>query len=314
MYFHFSQMELSGLEITFRTLHINMFASGFLRTSRRVFPFPWVNFAIVGGGGGGGRGNSGTGAGGGGGGGAVLISTFQVSLSTPYLAAVGVGGVVSTLAGNSSVFGYTAAGGGNGGDNNIVGSNGGCGGGGGLGAGGGSDRAGGTGIAPYGFNGASSRGTIFNPNPALASFGGGGGGAGEAAIDPINSPYVNNGGNGLGVRIGNTLYQTFGGGGGGGIGYGNSSTVGGAGGVGGGGAGGGAYPANGTVNTGGGGGGQGGAIFSGFNTPSTGGTGVVLIWYAGASRGTIQSGTGTTTTFNSNTVHTLTSNAQIIFA
>lgn len=310
-------MELNGSEITFRTSPINMFASGILRTSRRVFPFPRVNFAIVGGGGGGGRGNSGTGAGGGGGGGGVLISTFQVSLATPYAAVVGVGGLVGAspiLAGNSSIFGFTVSGGGNGGDANLVGNTGGCGGGGGIGAGGGSDRAGGAGIAPYGFDGATSRGTIFNPNPSLVSLGGGGGGAGGNAVDPINSPYVNNGGNGLGVFIGNALYQTFGGGGGGGNGYGTSSTVAGAGGAGGGGAGGGSYPANGTVNTGGGGGGQGGSIFSGFNTPSTGGTGVVLIWYAGVSRGTIQSGTGSTISFNSNTVHILTSNAQITFA
>jgi len=291
-----------------------MFASGILRTSRRVLPFPWVNFAIVGGGGGGGRGNTGTGAGGGGGGGGVLISTFQVLLSTPYAAVVGTGGLVSTIAGNSSIFGFTVAGGGNGGDANLVGSNGGCGGGGGLAAGGGADRAGGTGIAPYGFNGASSRGIIYDPNPGLSSWGGGGGGAGANAPDPATPPRANGGGNGLQVYIGGMPYQTFGGGGGGGIGYGDGSTVGGAGGAGGGGAGGGSYPANGTVNTGGGGGGQGGQTFVGFNTPSTGGTGVVLIWYAGVSRGTIQSGTGSTTSFNSNTVHTLTSNAQIIFS
>ena len=290
-----------------------MFASGFLRASRRVFPFPVVSFAIVGGGGGGGIGSGGTGSGGGGGGGAVLVSTFQVSLSNPYIAVIGAGGSFSTAAGASSIFGFTAQGGGSGGAPNIVGSNGGCGGGGGIAAGGGSDRAGGTGSL-YGFNGASSRGTVFAPNPMQVSLAGGGGGAGRAAPDPYFTPFIQYGGDGLQVRIGNVPYQTFGGGGGGGDGYGTTFYVGAAGGAGGGGAGGGAYPANGTINTGGGGGGQGGGIASGSNTPSTGGSGIILIWYPGVSRGTIQSGTGTTATFNTNTVHTLTSNAQIIFA
>ena len=238
---------------------------------------------VAGGGGGGGR------VGGGGGGGGVLNGFYTVTSGTGYSLVVGAGGsggasgVDGTVGSNSTGFGLTAIGGGNGmGLGGAALTTGGSGGGSAY-----TSSVFGLGTAGQGFNGASSY-TVG------ASYGGGGGGgAGSPGTNGTNGSG-GNGGNGMLSRISGS-YAYYAGGGGGGI----SAISGGNGGAGGGGAGGNATNGTaGTTNTGGGGGG-GGDGYTGGN----GGSGIIIISYPGAQRGT----GGTITSANGYTIHTFTS-------
>ena len=165
-----------------------------------------------------------------------------------------------------------------------------------VGGGGGPNSAGGDSAAfnmiSYGGNphsgmsgGTSGAPTVYSGGSSVQFAGGGGGGAGGAGTNAYSTYYGGTGGVGLYFGNFSTFGQNgyFGGGGGGGQAYG-----GGAGGQGGGGQGG-SGPTSGTVNTGGGGGGGYGVNNSGSN----GGSGIVIIKYAGAQRGS--GGTITTT-------------------
>ena len=253
-----------------------------------------VEYLVIAGGGGGGFGG-----GGGGAGGYLTDTEISVSIGTSYTVTVGAGGSGGTSGssgtnGANSVFGsITSIGGGAGGSGSQVGNNGGSGGGGGRSS---SLQTGGLGTAGQGNNGGNNRaGEIY---PA-----GGGGGAGAVG----QTPTTNNGGNGgagLSSAISGTSVGRAGGGGGGtreasgGGGPGGTATDGG-------GAGGstGAGTA-GTTNSGGGGGG-GGQAFPSFaeQNGASGGSGIVIIRYAGAQRG---SG-GTVTSSGGYTIHTFTS-------
>lgn len=243
---------------------------------------------VAGGGGGGSQVNSVTNAGGGGAGG---LTTGALSLESGvvYPIVIGAGGAINTNGANSSITGLnistiSAIGGGKGGGLAAAsaGGNGGSGGGGSTALG-----SGGSGTSGQG-NAGGSGGNTGN------YIGGGGGGAGASG----NSGNSNgNGGVGVAISItGASVYYAGGGGGGGNVGsYG-------AGGLGGGGRGG-TNVANsavaGTANLGGGGGGS----ANNTDAPAAGGSGVVIIRYAGAQRGT----GGTVTSAGGYTIHTFTS-------
>jgi len=239
---------------------------------------------VAGGGGGGGR------VGGGGGGGGVLNGFVTVTSGTGYSLVIGAGGtggasgVNGTVGSNSTGFSLTAIGGGNGmGLGGAALTTGGSGGGSSF-----TNNAFGAGTAGQGFNGASS----FT---AAASYGGGGGGgAGSPGTNGTNGSG-GNGGNGLLSRISGS-YAFYAGGGGGGV----TSVSGGNGGAGGGALGGNnTVGSNASANTGGGGGGGGDGLAGG-----NGGSGIVIVSYPGATRGT----GGTITSVNGYTIHTFTSN------
>lgn len=252
-----------------------------------------VEFLLVGGGGGGGN----TMGGGGGGGGHVLGSTFLL-VSHEYSITVGAGGAgapnQNVAAANGGITQILAAdgtlnlavgGGGGGGSWSAAAANG--------GSGGGAPRnqTAGLGTVGQGNPGASAPGSYYT--------GGGGGGAGAAGTEGPSGP----GGAGLSTSIsGTAIFRAGGGGGGWAYGYGTSK--GGAGGIGGGGNGGqdGAVGAAGAVNTGGGAGGGG---YGGTPTDrpgGTGGSGIAIIRYPGAQRGT----GGTVTSVGGFTIHTFT--------
>ena len=253
-----------------------------------------VNFLVVAGGGGAGNPDGGGGAGGfrtsagPSGGGASAESPITVNSGSAYTVTVGAGGNGATYPnagtqGSNSSFGASivSTGGGFGPHGGPAG-NGGCGGGGGYGS------AGGSGTAGQGYGGGS--GTAAGAYP-----GGGGGGAGAVGTNSPDPSTPGNGGNGVQSSINGTATYYAGGGGGG-----SRSANGSTGGLGGGAPGtGGGGSTSGTANTGGGGGGGG---YSG-GVSGAGGSGIVIISYPGAQRGT----GGTVTSSGGNTIHTFTS-------
>ena len=257
---------------------------------------------VVAGGGGGG----GTTAGGGGGAGGVRYSaSVTLTPSSLYTVVVGGGGAgggsgADGTSGTGSQFdSISCSGGGGGGRYGFPGSNGlngGSGGGGGASFSTGDQSTGGTGVSGEGSAGG--RGNLGN-NTGDPRRGGGGGGASGAGNNASGSGATANGGtggNGTAYSISGSSVTYGGGGGGGGYGVGGNA----AGGTGGGGSGGndaGTNAVSGTANTGGGGGGDGFA-----DGTNNGGSGVVIIAYAGAQRG---SG-GTVTSSGGNTIHTFT--------
>jgi hypothetical protein len=256
-----------------------------------------VDYLVIAGGGGGSGGTAG-----GGGAGGYLTSTALAVPGTAYTVTVGAGGSGGSgvngigANGSNSVFGSfaTAIGGGYGGNRDTVtpGNSGGSGGG-----GGGSDTASGqvagSGTSGQGNNGGAGRGDGGN------SAGGGGGGAGAAGQASPSNTQGGNGGNGSASSISGTSVTRAGGGGGG-----SHSGTRASGGTGGGGFGASTSTDNATAgdtNTGSGGGGGGGG---GTNANGkAGGSGVVIISYAGAQRGT----GGTVTSSGGNTIHTFNS-------
>jgi len=236
-----------------------------------------VNYLIVAGGGGGS--NSGYNqVGGGGGAGGLVQSTYAVTATVTYAVVIGAGGASDTNGQTSSVFGYTGIGGGKGA----------------YGAGG----SGGSGGAPGGSC------TLGQGNNGGGGQGGGGGAG--AAGGNSSGGYGGSGGAGLGIVIGGST-NYYAGGGGGTVSIFSGGNGAGAGGIGGGAAGGwysGPYAA--TPNTGGGGG---ASSWNGGTIPgSQGGSGIVIIWYAGAQRGT----GGVVTTAGGYTIHTFNSSANYI--
>lgn len=122
-------VEATGGTVTEATIgnvryRIHTFLSnGTFTVSREGYPGTVEYFIVAGGGGGG------TDGGGGGGAGGHLSGTFSV-LPQSYAVVRGNGGAVNANGGNSSVFGFTAIGGGRGGSGTTPGGNGGSGGGG----------------------------------------------------------------------------------------------------------------------------------------------------------------------------------------
>ena len=232
-----------------------------------------VSYLVVAGGGGGSGGSGGGGAGG------FLTSSASVLTATAYTVTVGAGGAAQPAAsspgdtGSNSVFGSFATALGGGGGSSGTGVAGGSGGGGRGGSGGGA-------------------GTSGQGNAGGAGGGGnacGGGGGASAAGGSGGGSTGGNGGAGTASSISGASVTYAGGGGGAGAG-GNGS----------GGAGGGAtWSNNATANTGGGG----GCTWNAPNTGTNGGSGIVIISYAGAQRGT----GGTVTSSGGNTIHTFTS-------
>lgn len=242
-----------------------------------------IDYLIVAGGGAGGGDN-----GGGGGGGGLISGSTILSGSTldeaTYEVIVGREGIYTASPAsaanngkNSSFLGFTAIGGGAGGQNTIAGLNGGSGGGGGGFAEPGQPLTiipGGLGTPGQGFNGGAGKGVGAQPSPpSFFKNPGPGGGAGEAGLDaPDDYTPKRNGASGSQWLDGN-FYA--GGGGPAGV---AGITAGGLGGPGGGGAGGineFTTGSAGTPNTGGGGGGGGTAPA----IPASGGSGVVIIRY-----------------------------------
>ena len=244
-----------------------------------------VEYLVIAGGGSGGSTVVYDGGGGGGGyrssvrgessgGGAAAESPLLVAIGTAYTVTIGAGG--STSNGADSVFGtITSTGGGRGGPGTGNGSAGGSGGGGGFDNP--SGTTGGSGVTGQGFRGGN--GFAAGGNGAA----GGGGGAGAVGGNGGNATG-GNGGAGVTSSITGSAVQRAGGGGT----YANSSsgTASGGGGAGANG------PIAGTANTGGGGNGTG-----------AGGSGVVILRYLGAQRGT----GGTVTSSGGYTIHTFTS-------
>jgi hypothetical protein len=253
-----------------------------------------VSYLVVAGGGGGGFG-------GGGAGGFRTDSGFTLTPGTSYTVTVGAGGNggASSTSGSNSVFSsITSAGGGVGGgatNNTDAGSNGGSGGGGGhgLGTSGGlvSPGNGGSGNTPSTSPSQGNNGGIGRENPNFA--GGGGGGANAAGADSPSNGVGGNGGNGTASSISGSSVTYAGGGGG------AYASSGGSGGGGNGGADASSNATSATANTGGGGGGA--NVFAALR--GAGGSGIVIISYAGAQRGT----GGTVTSSGGNTIHTFTS-------
>ena len=262
-----------------------------------ISPFNQIEFLIVGGGGGGGSGWQGGGGGaaglissggsiGGSGGGGSGVGAYAAPVGV-YNINVGGGGVggyysatvnaVPTNGGNSSLFGYSAIGGGRGGGEQNLGSPslsysptvGGSGGGGSHGG----STTGAAGTVNQGYAG----GTGITAGPGYS--GGGGGGAGAVGGNATGTPDVpGSGGAGIINTINNT--STYYAGGGGGTSRSGAASSGGTGG-GGGNTGGAASGTSGTVGTGGGGGAGGGGGGGGFEgeTGGNGGTGIVIIRY-----------------------------------
>ncbi len=257
-----------------------------------------IEYLIVGsGGGGGGHATNDKGGGGGGAGGYVSGSTTVTAGVTSYAATLGGGGAgggttnsqAGTVGGNGSntTFGaFTTAVGGGGGAGGFGGS--------------GSDHSGvaggsGGGATRGGTGGAGTSGQGYAGGDATAVDGGaGGGGRGGGGSTALSAAGANAG-------AGSTWSNgtAYAGGGGGGA----YSGSGGSGGTGGGGAGG-AANSNGTAGTaftGGAGGGAGGGANAG-RSGAAGGSGVVIVRYAGAQKGT----GGTVTSSGGYTYHTFT--------
>jgi hypothetical protein len=233
----------------------------------------------------GGGGANGHLAGGGGGGGVLEQSPISVTTQT-YSVVVGAGGspasdisYSATNGSNSSVFGFSAIGGGASGASSTNGSSGGSGGGGG-GSNGGSASSGGAGTTGQGNAGG---GGSVADKASEAGGGGGKGGPGGSAT----STAAGNGGIGGDYSVWATATSSgesgyYAGGGGGGVDGRNGGTTG-TGGLGGGGNGikdiTGLAAESGAVNTGGGGGGGSGGDGGVRTTGGSGGSGIVLIRY-----------------------------------
>jgi uncharacterized membrane protein YgcG len=264
-----------------------------------------IEFLVIAGGGGSGRttGNTGSngGAGAGGyrssvsgessGGGAPAETPLIVNSTTAYTVTVGAGGVGTTGSngqgsdgGNSVLGSIISIGGGGGGVGNSGLNNGRSGGSGGGEGGGGAN------------SGAGTTGQGFAGGTASAG-GGGGGGAGQVGASSTgNNAGV--GGNGVASSITGSSVTRAGGGGA----STNDGTPGAAGGDGGGGAGSSSDTTQGTAGTANTGGGAGASGYSSANGVN-GGSGIVIIRYAGAQRGT----GGTVTSAGGYTIHTFTS-------
>lgn len=275
----------------------------------------WVTYAtaynieylvVAGGGGSGGSGYLNTWSGGGGAGG-LLAGSAAVAGNTEFTVTVGAGGSAGSAglaneagSGQNSVFGsFTAIGGGRG-DSYGSTADGGDGGSGGGGSNNGDGEPGGSGTSGQGNDGGDGNG--YSPGQA----GGGGGGAGAAGGDVVTNEVGGNGGIGLdystwatATSTGDSGYYAGGGGGGGDVTGGSAGTGGGRVGASGQGNG-----LSGLANTGGGAGASG----STGGNPSdasggAGGSGIVIIRYTGAQRGT----GGTVTSSGGYTYHTFTS-------
>jgi hypothetical protein len=264
---------------------------------------------VVAGGGGGG----GTNAGGGGGAGGVRYSaSVTLTPSSLYTVVVGGGGAgggsgADGTSGSGSQFdSISCSGGGGGGRYGFPGTNGlngGSGGGGGASFSTGEQTNGGTGVSGEGSAGG--RGNLGN-NTGDVRRGGGGGGASAIGGNASGSGATANGGtggNGTAYSISGSSVTYGGGGGGGGLGVGGNAAAG-TGNNGSGGNDAGTNAQAGTANRGGGGGGDGYA-----DGTNNGGSGVVIIAYAGAQRG---SG-GTVTSSGGNTIHTFTSTGTFTY-
>ena len=270
-----------------------------------------VEFLIVAGGGGGG-----IHSGGGGGAGGLLYygsetpkspngSAITVNPLQSYTVIVGAGGAGAAspynsfpgngqTGSNSQFSSYTAFGGGGGGSggNGVAGLNGGSGGGGGRGF-----------LYGLGTDGQGFRGGYPNTGNTANYPGGGGGGAGAVGASGDTS---NGGPGGVGLQYSISGTATYyAGGGGGNLQGGGTSGTGGSGGGGNGGLSTSQAGVAGTTNTGGGGGG------GNYDAPGgggAGGSGIVIIRYVGAQRGT----GGTVTTGGGYTVHTFTGSGSFI--
>ena len=251
-----------------------------------------ISYLIVAGGGAGGGTSTNSGGSGGGGAGGLLASTTNLTSGTSYTITVGAGGagasnIVGANGTDSVLTGIaTATGGGGGGlGGNSSGTNGVAG-----GSGGGGGYVSGTAGA-----GTSGQGFAGGAGTGSSPFSGGGGG-GASAVG-VAAASGSTGGAGSSNSISGSAV-TYGGGGGG-----AALVTGGAGGAGGGGTGASASGVGtaGTANRGGGGGGSygtGSAIAG-----ASGGSGIVVISYVGAQRGT----GGTVTSSGGSTIHTFTS-------
>jgi len=257
-----------------------------LANGLEINQFFGVDYLIVGGGGAGGYG--GGGAAGGGGAGGLLLGTQRINAES-YSVTVGAGGIsaagVPVNGGSSSVFGWTALGGGGGGSSGAAAATGGSGGGGwaqgapGLPGAAGTPGQGNDGGNGNGAGGSGSGGRVN------AGGGGGAGATGQNASDA----FAGNGGAGVSSSITGQAAWYAGGGGGGKR---QSTMAGGIGGVGGGGNGASSSTGgNALANTGGGGGGGGGTGAGG-----NGGSGIVIVRYAGEVLAGL-SATGTRTSF-----------------
>ena len=279
-----------------------------------------IEYLVVAGGGGGGGGDGGQGMGGGGAGGFLTNVGGAGSTITPgtaFTVTVGAGGAggiyvaspgtsTNGVQGSNSSFGtvVSAVGGGYGNGTLTTGGNGGSGGGG-SGSASTVGGAGGSGTAGQGNAG----GTGGNSSSSAQYYGGAGGGAstaGQSAAARGTSTTGCTGGAGTASSITGSSVTYAGGGGGGVIAAGFSpGMTGGAAGAGGGGKGGDSLTSGtqtngtaGTANTGGGGGGSGYQRDGG-----AGGSGIVIVRYVGAQKGT----GGTVTSSGGYTIHTFTS-------
>jgi hypothetical protein len=270
-----------------------------------------IEYLLVAGGGGGGAGRASNSwwAGGGGGAGGAIDSSQTVAPTNAFTIVVGAGGngqvagtdhqnATGVNGNNTTAFSLTAIGGGAGGSyidgSTVNGRNGGSGGGSGAAT---ASTSGGSGTAGQGNAG----GAGTSSGTGSTGGGGGAGAAGGNAADNVSG----NGGVGINWKSLGTFYA--GGGGGGASTAGSNSATPGSGGNGGGAAGrvsvgGGAVGNAGSANTGGGGGGIGGDA-SISNSGGAGGSGVVIIRYTGAQKGT----GGTVTSSGGYTYHTFTS-------
>jgi hypothetical protein len=241
-----------------------------------------ASYLTVAGGGGGGAGVSGIAQGAGGGAGGLIASTTAFSFGATYTITIGSGGAAGVNGSNTTFAAIATAIGGGKGGSNIAGTAGGSGGG-----GSGGTNAGGAGTSGQGNNGGASGGS-----------GGPGGGGGAGAVGNAGvGTTAGAGGAGSSNSISGSAVNY--GGGGGSAGDVTSS----AGGVGGGGAGGTVGTPTGVAGSANTGGGGGGGTSVGSSVGSAGGSGIVIISYAGAQRGT----GGTVTSSGGNTIHTFTS-------
>lgn len=257
----------------------------------RTFTKYDVEYLVIGGGGGGGFRYYGGGGGAGGyrssvvgelsGGGAPAEPKLVLEVGTTYSVVVGAGGAGNNGQGGNSSFGSITALGGGGSD-----FSGGSGGGGTLG------NSGGSGTSGQGTNGATSH------TPA----GGGGGGASQAGLQATSSSPQSGGAGRASSITGTSITRA---GGGGGAMNANFAYFVGLGGAGGGGnaaadyLGGAVQATAGAVNTGSGGG---GACWNNTPNGAAGGSGIVIVRYLGAQRGT----GGTVTSAGGYTIHTFT--------
>ena len=251
-----------------------------------------ISYLVVAGGGASGGTTTNAGGSGGGGAGGLLASTTTLTSGTSYTITVGAGGagasnIVGANGTDSVLTGIaTATGGGGGGlGGNSSGTNGVAGGSG--GGGGYQNGTGGAATSGQGFaGGAGTGGSPFS--------GGGGGGASAVGVAAASG---STGGAGTANSISGASVS-YGGGGGG-----AAAVTGGAGGAGGGGAGA-SVSGVGTAGTANRGGGGGGSYGTGSSIAgASGGSGIVVISYVGAQRGT----GGTVTSSGGSTIHTFTS-------